>query len=158
MVRPTSKYSVPVSEEIKIVIADFEDHASLVTALRGQDALLCCVGGTQTKFNQQKVLIDASIDAGVKLFFASEYSGNILSPHYRLLPTQFVGEKLLVREYLEAKAAVGQIAWTAINGGPFFDMCKLDVPLHGSGLSFTKHSGIDHLSRAYGRTCGIRHS
>jgi hypothetical protein len=82
------------------------------------------VGGTQTKFDQQKLLIDASVEAGVKLFFASEYSGNMVSPHYRLLPTQFVGEKLRVREYLEEKAAAGQIAWTALNGGPFFDMCE----------------------------------
>jgi hypothetical protein len=86
--------------------------------------LACCVGGTQTKFDQQKLLIDASVEAGVKLFFASEYSGNIASPQYRLLPTQFVGDKLRVREYLEEKAAAGQIAWTALNGGPFFDMCE----------------------------------
>ena len=127
VVRPTSKYSAAVSEGIKTVVADFEDHASLVNALRGQDALLCCVGGTQTRLDQQKLLIDASIEAGVELFFASEYSGNILSPHYRVLPTQFVGEKLLVREYLEEKAAAGQISWTALNGGPFFDMCTFEI-------------------------------
>jgi hypothetical protein len=35
-----------------------------------------------------------------------------------------VGEKLRVREYLEEKAAAGQMAWTALNGGPFFDLCE----------------------------------
>jgi hypothetical protein len=124
VVRPTSKYSPLPLGYVKIIIADFESRPSLVDALRGKDALVCCVGGTQTKFDQQKLLIDASIEASVKLFFASEYSGNILSPHYRMLPTQFVGEKLVVREYLEEKAAAGQMAWTALNGGPFFDMCK----------------------------------
>jgi hypothetical protein len=127
VVRPTSKYSPPSSADIKTVTADFESRPSLVDALHGQDALVCCVGGTQTKFDQQKLLIDASIEAGVKLFFASEYSGNILSPHYRMFPTQFVGDKLRVREYLEEKAAAGQIAYTALNGGPFFDMCKFDA-------------------------------
>jgi hypothetical protein len=128
VVRPTSKYSPPSpNTAVKTTVADFEDRVSLVSALRGQDALLCCVGGTQTKFDPQKLLIDASIEAGVKMFFASEYSGNILSPHYRMLPTQFVGEKLRIREYLEEKAAAGQIAWTALNGGPFFDMCKFYI-------------------------------
>ena len=128
IIRPTSKYSPPASKDVKIVVADFEDYGSLATTLRGQDALVCCVGGTQTKFDQQKLLIDASVEAGVKLFFASEYSGNIVSPHYRVLPTQFVGEKLRVREYLEEKAAAGQMAWTALNGGPFFDMCESCLP------------------------------
>jgi hypothetical protein len=127
VVRSTSKYSPPSSGDVKTIVANFEDHASLVKALQGQDALVCCVGGTQTKLDQQKLLIDASIEAGVKLFFASEYSGNIFSPHYRMLPTQFVGEKLLVRDYLEERAAAGQIAYTALSGGPFFDLCKFNV-------------------------------
>jgi hypothetical protein len=126
VVRPTSKYSPPSSSGVETIIADFGSRPSLADALRGKDAVACCVGGTQTTFDQQKLLIDASIEAGVKLFFASEYSGNILSPHYRMFPTQFVGEKLLVRKYLEEKAAAGQMAWTALNGGPFFDMCKFD--------------------------------
>jgi C4-dicarboxylate-specific signal transduction histidine kinase len=124
VVRTTSQYSPPSSEDIKTATADFESLPSLVDALGGHDALVCCVGGTQTKFDPQKLLIDASIQAGLKLFFASEYSGNILSPHYRMLPTQFVGEKLRIREYLEEKAAAGQIAYAALNGGPFFDMCE----------------------------------
>ncbi len=76
-----------------------------------------------TSFSNQKLLIDAAIEAGVKLFFASEFVGNILGAYYQLFPKQWVGEKVAVRRYLEEKAKEGQICWTALNGGPFFDMC-----------------------------------
>jgi hypothetical protein len=65
----------------------------------------------------------------VKLFVADEYAGDIMSDHYKIFPTEIIGEKRRVREYLEEK--VGKDAdrdkegmkWTALNGGPFFDMC-----------------------------------
>ena len=74
-------------------------------------------------FGPQKLLIDAAIAAGVKLFFADEFVSDILSPHFEIFPTQFVGEKVKIRRYLEEKAAKRAIAWTALSGGPFFDMC-----------------------------------
>lgn len=114
---------------IATVQADFSSHDSLVTALRGHDALLSCVPGGATGFEAQQLLIDAAIAAGVKLFFASEYSANVMSPQYARLPTQFVGEKPRIRRYLEDKAKEGCIAWTALNGGPFFDLCKIPVDL-----------------------------
>lgn len=69
-------------------------------------------------------MIDAAIEAGVKLFFASEFVADVMSPHYQIFETHFAGDKIKVRKYLEEKAAAGNIAWTALNGGPFFDMCK----------------------------------
>ncbi|KAL9026119.1 MAG: hypothetical protein Q9196_005166 [Gyalolechia fulgens] len=45
-----------------------------------------------------------------------------MSPQYARLPTQFVGEKPRIRRYLEDKAKEGCIVWTALNGGPFFDL------------------------------------
>ena len=130
VIRPTSKHSLPPTssasnnDDISIVKADFEDSSSLVAALRDQDAVVCCVPGGATKFGPQKLLIDAAIEAGVKLFFASEFASDILSPHYALFPTELVGDKIRVRKYLEEKASAGEIAYTALNGGPFFDMCK----------------------------------
>lgn len=123
LTRPSSTYS-PSDDSIKAITADFDSSISLVAVLRGQDALLCCVPGGATKFAAQKLLIDAAIEAGVKLFFASEFGGNIMSPHYRLFPTEFAGDKVKVREYLGQRAMMGEIAWTSLNGGPFFDMCR----------------------------------
>lgn len=122
--RRTSDYNPPPSSpDIEIFAVDFADSPSLVTALQNQDALVCCVPGSATKFAPQKLLIDAAIVAGVKLFFASEFGSNILSPHYEIFPTQFVGDKIKVRKYLEEKASACEIAYTALNGGPFFDLC-----------------------------------
>lgn len=120
----------PISINIATVKADFSSQESLAAALRGQDALLSCVPGGATDFASQKLLIGAAIAAGVKLFFASEYSANVMSPQYARLPTQFVGEKPRIRRYLEEKAKAGSIAWTALNGGPFFDLCNSFFMIH----------------------------
>ncbi|MCJ1404870.1 hypothetical protein MMC11_008096 [Xylographa trunciseda] len=127
IIRPTSTYSPP-SSEITTLTADFNNSSSLVTALHNQDALICCVPGGATGFAPQRLLIDAAIAAGVKLFFADEFISDLLSPHFAIFPTQFVGEKVKVRKYLEEKAATGEIAWTALNGGPFFDMWLMTGP------------------------------
>ncbi|KAL7268471.1 hypothetical protein RUND412_008902 [Rhizina undulata] len=131
ILRPTSKYTPPPSSKsntINTVTADFEDSSSLTNALRNQDAVVCCVPGSATKFASQKLLIDAAIEAGVKLFFASEFVSDVLSPHYEIFPPQFVGDKAKVRRYLEEKASAGEIAFTALNGGPLFDMWLMKGP------------------------------
>lgn len=123
LVRLTSNYNPPTSSNIETLNVDFDDSSSLVTALQSQDAIVCCVPGSATKFVPQKLLIDAAIAAGVKLFFANEFASNILSPHYEVFPTQFVGDKVKVRKYLEERASSRDITYTALNGGPFFDLC-----------------------------------
>ncbi|KAL8698696.1 MAG: hypothetical protein Q9201_006431 [Fulgogasparrea decipioides] len=121
VIRHTSAYSPP-SPTIITVKADFSSYQSLTAALNGQDALLSCVPGGATDFASQKLLVDAAIAARVRLFFASEYSANVMSAQYARLPTQFVGDKPRIRRYLEERAKEGSIAWTALNGGPFFDL------------------------------------
>ena len=124
LIRPESKYQRPEStSNINVVTADFNDSSSLVAALTGQDAILCCVPGGATQFASQKLLIDAAIEARVKLFFADEFISDVMSPHFQLFPAEVVGDKSKVRKYLVRKAMEGKIAWTALNGGPFFDMC-----------------------------------
>ena len=45
-----------------------------------------------------------------------------MSSHYQTFPMEFVGDKVKIRGYLEKRAKTGKIAWTALNGGSFFDM------------------------------------
>lgn len=71
LTRPTSSYSPP-NDSINVITTDFDSSGSLISTLRNQDALLCCVPGGQTKVAAQKLLID-----GVKLTFASDYVANI---------------------------------------------------------------------------------
>ena len=61
-----------------------------------------------------------------------------------MFPTEFVGDKVEVRKYLEENARKGKIAWTALNGGPFFDMCKSFV--EGLLLFFLKFTSEQGLS------------
>jgi hypothetical protein len=83
---------------------DFTSSSSLVAALISQatDALIVLLPGGAVRFASQKLFIDAAIEVGVKLFVADEYAGDIMSEHYKLL-TEIVGEKRMVREYLEEK-------------------------------------------------------
>ncbi|EKG18759.1 NmrA-like protein, partial [Macrophomina phaseolina MS6] len=121
-------YAAPDPRVRVITIPDYTDKPTLTTALRGQHAVLCLLPGGQVKLDAQRILIDACIDAGVRLFFADEFVSNILAPQYMAMPASFVGDKIAVRAYLEEKAREGRICWTALNGGPFFDMWLLGGP------------------------------
>ncbi|KAI9746940.1 MAG: hypothetical protein M1835_002313, partial [Candelina submexicana] len=158
LIRPTSTYRPPYLA-ISTLTTDFTSSPSLISALRDQDALVCCVPASATSFDNQKLLIDAAIEAGVKLFFASEFVGDVLSAHYEIFPKEWVGEKVRVRRYLEEKAREGQICWTALNGGPFFDMWLLrgpagfDIParkakIYGSGTNLSCQTPLPVLALA----------
>jgi NAD(P)H-binding len=122
LLRPTSTFTFP-SPLISTKLVDFASPDSLVQALHGTDAVLSLVPPSATKFEVQKPVIDAAVTAGVKVYFASEFSADILSAHYAVFPTEVVGDKVESRRYLEKLAKDGRINWMAINGGPFFDMC-----------------------------------
>lgn len=77
----------------------------------------------------QRALVDAAVDAGVKLFFADEFVADITAPQYVAMPASYVGDKIAVRAYLEERAGRGEIGWVALNGGPFFDMCEFSACL-----------------------------
>ena len=68
--------------------------------------------------------MDSAINASTKLYFAGEYAANILDPHFLSFPLPVVVDKVQIRKCLEEKVAVGEIACTALSGGPIFDMCK----------------------------------
>lgn len=82
-----------------------------------------CVTGRATQYEPSKLIIDAAVAAGVKFFFANEFVSNMDTEQFRRLPESHAGAKLRVREYLEQLGRDGKIAWTGLNGGPFFDMC-----------------------------------
>jgi hypothetical protein len=83
-----------------------------------------CVTGSATQYDPSKLIIDAAIAAGVEFFFANEFVAHLTSEQFRRLPESHAGAKLRIRKYLEELGAQGKIAWTSLNGGPFFDMCK----------------------------------
>ncbi|KAF2469412.1 NAD(P)-binding protein, partial [Lindgomyces ingoldianus] len=122
IIRPTSTYTAPPNSSIITKIADFTSLSSLADALEGHDAVANCISGGATQFEPMKLIIDAAIAAGVKFFFADEYVGNLMCDQFKRLPESFAGAKIRIRGYLEELGRQGKIQWTALNGGPFFDM------------------------------------
>lgn len=83
-----------------------------------------CVTGGATQYEPMKLVIDAAVAAGVKLYFANEFVGHVTSEQFGRMPEQIVGAKVRIRGELEVLGREGGMKWTSLNGGPFFDMCK----------------------------------
>ncbi|KAF2114074.1 hypothetical protein BDV96DRAFT_577518 [Lophiotrema nucula] len=126
--RPTSTYTPPENSNVAVKQSDYSSLDSLTAAFAGQDAIINCVSGGATQYEPSKLIIDAAVAAGVKLYFSNEFVGNLLSEQYKRLPESFVGAKVRIREYLQKLGEDGKIAWTALNGGPFFDMWLMKGP------------------------------
>lgn len=90
---------------------------SLTSALKGIDGLVSTVAGTAVE--NQTVLIDAAIAAGVKRFIPSEYGTCTTSPKVEAIP--FYAPVFKIKQYLEEKAKAGQLTWTVLACGAFLD-------------------------------------
>lgn len=126
--RPVSRYTPPEGSDIAHTPADYTSLQSLKEAFSGQDAIVNCITGGATQYDASKLIIDAAVAANVKFFFANEFVGHVDSPQYRRMPEAFIGSKVRIREYMAGLAAAGKIAWTSLNGGPFFDMWLMKGP------------------------------
>ncbi|XPS68828.1 hypothetical protein M3J09_001109 [Ascochyta lentis] len=126
--RPTSTYTPSKSSGITHKTTDYTSLSSLIEVFTGQDAIVNCITGGATQYEQSKLIIDAAVAAGVKFFFANEFVGYVTSPQFRRMPEAFAGAKIRIREYLGELAAAGSITWTSLNGGPFFDMWLMKGP------------------------------
>ncbi|KAI9683924.1 MAG: hypothetical protein M1829_004259 [Trizodia sp. TS-e1964] len=93
--------------------------ASLLVALQGQDAVVSTIAGAA--LGEQKKVIDAAVQAGVKRFIPSEFGGNTANKYANDLVPVFA-RKVEVVNYLKAQSAASpSLTWTAIVTGPFFD-------------------------------------
>ncbi|KAJ4356798.1 uncharacterized protein N0V89_004835 [Didymosphaeria variabile] len=128
--RSSSTSTPPTGPDANITrkAVDYSSLNSLKEAFTGQDAVVNCVTGGATQYEPSKLIIDAAVAAGVKFFFANEYVGNVGSEQFKRLPESAAGAKVRVREYLEKLAKEERITWTALNGGPFFDMWLMKGP------------------------------
>lgn len=68
--------------------------------------------------NEQEIIVDAAINAGVKRFIASEFGSNMMVK--KSADLVIFNRRVAARKYLEKKAAEGKITWTAIACGAFF--------------------------------------
>jgi uncharacterized protein YbjT (DUF2867 family) len=112
--RLTSQSTFPVG--VNVIKSDYI-HDKLVDALKGQDAVISTIATFSVE--QQNLLIDASIEAGVRRFLPSEYGVDTSDQSIgELVPP--LGAKNETVTYLKAKETSG-LSWTALIVGAFFD-------------------------------------
>jgi hypothetical protein len=89
----------------------------LAAALKGIDGLVSTVAGTAME--NQTVLIDAAIAAGVKRFIPSEYGSVTTNPKLEALP--IYASMFKIKQYLQEKAKTGKLTWTVLACGAFLE-------------------------------------
>ncbi|KAF2198095.1 NAD(P)-binding protein [Delitschia confertaspora ATCC 74209] len=134
--RASSKTKYPANIDITTIPDDFS-LPELTAALKGVDALVITIAGSHVK--EQKALIEASWNAGVKRVIPAEFgSCDSADPEtVELLP--LMKGKQEVRGYLEEwcekerEGDGGNMTWTSLVTGHFFDyglkgeLLKFDV-------------------------------
>lgn len=101
---------------VNVIRANYDSHDSLKKAFQGQDAVISLIGGAA--IGDQQKLIDASIAAGVRRFFPSEFGSDTTNPRGREIVPSFEA-KLGAVTYLKSREDA--ISWTSLVTGPFFD-------------------------------------
>ncbi|RAO65155.1 uncharacterized protein BHQ10_001167 [Talaromyces amestolkiae] len=118
---PSSVGTLPAGVSVSAV--DYTSIESLASALQNQDAAVATIGSAGIL--GQKVIIDACIKAGVKRYIPSDWGSITTDPAARHLPTNFA--LVQIQDYVKEKAEKGEIEYTILSVGGFFDLL-LDVP------------------------------
>ncbi|PKK53044.1 hypothetical protein CI102_1687 [Trichoderma harzianum] len=113
LVRTSSTAKPP--PEVNLFRTDYS-RASLVSAFKGQDAVVNTI--TMPDFEEQKNIIDAAVEAGVKRFIPAEF-GIDTSKEKAVEIMTFLRMKPQIIQYL--RSIQDKISWTAIITGFFFD-------------------------------------
>jgi hypothetical protein len=116
---------------VKVIEVDFTSVESLTAALKGIDGLVSTVG--HAAIENQTLLIDAAIAAGVKRFIPSEYGSCTTNPKLEAFPIYATVFK--IKKYLQEKAEAGELTWTVLACGAFMEFV-LDRPIL---LDFANH-------------------
>jgi NmrA-like family len=116
LTRKVSTHTFPSSVKVRPV--DYSSLESLVSVLRGQDAVVSTMA--TLALDRQLLLIDAAAAAGVRRFIPSEFGSDSSNPKSAALPAYT--NKLAAQKALRDKAAAGTgFSYTIICTGPFLD-------------------------------------
>ncbi|KAL3478297.1 hypothetical protein BJX99DRAFT_256622 [Aspergillus californicus] len=102
---------------VEVVEVDFTSVESLTTALEGIDGLVSTVAAVAIE--NQTVLIEAAVTAGMKRVVPSECGNCTTSPKLESLPVY--DHMFKIRQYLQKNARTGKLAWTVLACGAFLD-------------------------------------
>ncbi|CAF1326919.1 unnamed protein product [Didymodactylos carnosus] len=151
--RPDSKATFPSAA--KVIKLDYHSKDALVFALRGQDAVISCLGFDGLNENLDQTLIEASIAAGVKRFLPSEFSANTF--HDTVVNLPVYTSKVAIHKVLEDHK--DQISYTYVFTGGFldwgfrngflgFDIKNRSVILYDDGKYRASGTTLQHIGEA----------
>lgn len=116
LARESSTYTSP-SSRVNVVKHDLTDQKGMVEHLRGIDAVILTQGVDSSFVATSTAIIEAAIDAGVKMVMPSDFGGKD-TPIF----IQATAHKVPVRAFLAEKVNEGKITHTTIKNGAFFSM------------------------------------
>ena len=136
LTREGSTHEFPPSVVVKHVNYDSLD--SLTAAFQGQDAVISTLGFGG--FWAQQRLVEAAIKANVKRFIPSEFGSDTTNPKTAGLAV--FADKVALQKLLAEEAAKGNITYTNIYNGPFFDWgIKAGLILNPNEKTVTLYDG-----------------
>ncbi|PON29054.1 hypothetical protein TGAM01_v202162 [Trichoderma gamsii] len=103
---------------VHVAEVDYSSLSSLTEAMKGKDVVICTI--TSTAIPEQKVIIDAAVQAGVKRFIPADFGALSTDPSAKDLPIHISTAQ--IRQYLAEKAENGQIEYTVFSNGLFLEL------------------------------------
>ncbi|KZL79483.1 oxidoreductase - protein [Colletotrichum incanum] len=116
--RAAGKVPSSFANKIKEATVDYNDLASLKSALAGIDAVVSTLGAPAVG-DAQRNLVDASVEAGVRRFIPSNFGCDQQNSLARQLPV--FAEKVKTEDYLAEKAKTSPLSYTFIYNNLFLD-------------------------------------
>jgi hypothetical protein len=150
----SQKPSGTFDSRVKVVEVDFTSVESLTAALKGIDGLVSTVAATAIE--NQTILIDAAVAAGVKRFIPCEYGSCTTNPKVAALP--IYAPMFKIKKYLAEQAAGGKLTWTVLAcgaflefvfGGPMFlDFANHKATLYDKGDNRISSTSLPNVGKA----------
>jgi len=123
LTRESSNATFPAG--VKVFKSDYTE-LSLLEAFKGQDAIVSTIASPST--GTQKLIVDAAVASGVKVFLPSEYGIDTARPNVsEILP--LARAKVDTVNYL--KSVQDKISWAAVITGSLFDWAFYVAPGFG---------------------------
>lgn len=103
---------------VHVAEVDYSSLTSLTEAMKGKDVVICTI--TSTAIPEQKVIIDAAVQSGVKRFIPADFGALSTDPSAKDLPIHIATAQ--IRQYLNEKVEDGQIEYTVFSNGLFLEL------------------------------------
>ncbi|KAL6900041.1 hypothetical protein GGI43DRAFT_423171 [Trichoderma evansii] len=107
-----------VPSGVHVAEVDYSSLSSLTEALKGKDVVVTTI--TAAAIPEQKIIIDAAIQAGVKRFIPADFGALSTDPSAKDLPIHIPTAQ--IRQYLTEKAEEGKIEYTVFSNGLFLEL------------------------------------